>query len=154
LLRAAQADQLSILRVTALRFGDVAALSCLCALLAGCGAGGFSLEKAEVDKSLYTSSAPVAAKPYDADRLSDETTIRNAVTSADLETLSGQPLPWANAGTGARGQVTAIAESKQAGTLCRRFSATRENFDGVLMFRGETCMVGSGAWRMQDFESL
>lgn len=154
MLRAAQADQLSILRGAALRPGALAALSCLCALLAGCGAGGFSLAKAEVDKSLYTNSAPVAAKPFDADRLSDETTIRNAVTSADLETLSGQPLPWANAGTGARGQITAIAERKQAGTLCRRFSATRENFDGVLMFRGETCMVGSGAWRMQDFEAL
>lgn len=154
MLRVAQADQPSFLDGAALRFGNLAALSCLCALLAGCGAGGFSLAKAEVDKSLYTNSAPVAAKPYDADRLSDETTIRNAVTSADLETLSGQPLPWANAGTGARGQVTAIAESRQAGTLCRRFSATRENFDGVLMFRGETCMVGSGAWRMQNFEPL
>lgn len=154
MLRIAQADQPSFLDGAALRICKLAALAGLCASLAGCGAGGFTLAKAEVDKSLYTSSAPAPAKTFDADRLSDEATIRNAVTSADLETLSGQPLPWANAGTGARGQITAIAESKNAGTLCRRFSATRENFDGVIMYTGETCMVGAGAWRMQNFESL
>lgn len=123
-------------------------------MLGACGAGGFSLEKAEVDRSLYTSSAPAVAKTFDADKLSDESTIRNAVTSADLETLAGAPLPWANAGTGARGQITAISESKATGALCRRFSATREHFDGIMMFQGETCMAGPGAWRMQSFVSL
>lgn len=127
-------------------------------MLSACGAGGFTLQKAEVDRSLYTSSTsastPASEKPFDADRLSDEATIRNAVTSADLETLAGAPLPWANAGTGARGQITAIAENKNGGTLCRRFSATRETFDGVVMFKGEACMVGSGAWRIQSFEAL
>lgn len=131
----------------------LAALLCACIVLSACGAGGFSLEKAEVDKSLYTSNVPVAAAPYDADRHSDEATIRNAVTSADIETLAGAPLAWANAGTGARGQITGIAESKGEGTLCRRFNATRESFDGVRLYRGQTCMVGSGAWRMQSFEA-
>lgn len=152
--RAAQADQPSIFAGPGLRVVRHAVLLGVCALVSACGAGGFSLQKAEVDRSLYTSSSPAADKPFDADKLSDESTIRNAVTSADLETLAGSPLPWANAGTGARGQITAIAESKASGALCRRFSATREKFDGIAMYRGETCMAGAGAWRMQSFEAL
>ncbi|MBL8577408.1 MAG: hypothetical protein JNK47_09300 [Mesorhizobium sp.] len=139
----------------ALRAIPGVALLCAAAILSGCGAGGFSLEKAEVDRSLYTSSAPAATRTFDAERFSDEGTIRNAVTSADLETLGAAPLPWANAGTGARGQIIHIAEKKAPGTLCRQFSATRENFDGVTMFRGEACMVGtSGSWRMTSFDPV
>ena len=124
------------------------------ALLSACGSGGFSLQKAEVDRTFYTSHVDAPRTSSEVERLSDEATIRNAVTSADIETLNGAPLPWANAETGARGQVTGIAELKGKGTLCRSFSATRENFDGVAMFRGEACMVASGAWRMQSFEAL
>ena len=97
---------------------------------------------------------PAPRTTVEAERLSDEATIRNAVTSADIETLAGAPLPWANAETGARGQVTGIVETKGKGTLCRSFSATRESFDGVGMYKGEACMVASGAWRMQSFEAL
>jgi surface antigen len=122
--------------------------------LCACASGGFSLEKAEVDHTILTgdiseNGAPIA----DPERLSDEATIRNAVTSADLELLAGSSLSWANAGTGARGEITGIAEFRKQGTLCRRFSATRENFDGVAMFKGEACMVGSGSWRMESFQS-
>lgn len=150
--RAAQPDQPPISGGPVSHVPRVASLIGACMLLAACGAGGFSLKKAEVDRSLYTSDIPGSGKSVDAGRLSDEVTIRNAVTSADLESLSGAPLPWANAGTGARGEISAIAEFKnKKGTLCRRFDATRESFDGVALFRGETCMVGSGAWRMESF---
>jgi hypothetical protein len=88
------------------------------------------------------------------ERQSDEATIRNAVTSADIETLAGAPLPWANAETGARGQITGLSEVKGKGTLCRSFSATRESFDGIGMYKGEACMVASGAWRMRNFEAF
>ncbi|MEQ1942136.1 RT0821/Lpp0805 family surface protein [Mesorhizobium sp. VNQ89] len=151
--RAAQADQPAFFDGPELRALPGVALLCAVTMLTGCGAGGFSLEKAEVDRSLYTSSAPSTAGTFDAERFSDEATIRNAVTSADLETLGEAPLLWANAGTGARGQIMGIAEKKAPGTLCRQFSATRESFDGVAMFRGEACMVGtSGSWRMTSFE--
>lgn len=123
-------------------------------MLSACGAGGFSLEKAEVDRTFYTSNVSAPRTPVEAERLSDEATIRNAVTSADLETLSGRPLPWANADTGSRGQISDVAEIKGKGTLCRRFSASRESFDGVGMFKGEACMVSAGIWRMQSFEAL
>jgi hypothetical protein len=104
--------------------------------LVGCGAGGFSLEKA------------------DSDRDSDQTTIGNAVSSADIEQLGGQAVPWANAGTGSRGSITELAELKGRGQTCRRFKASRESFDGVAMFEGELCLAGAGGWRMQGFKAL
>jgi hypothetical protein len=151
LSRAAQADQPSIFGGPGLRAVPAAALLCASLLLSACGSGGFSLEKAEVDRTFYTSNVPAPRTPVEVERVSDEATIRNAVTSADVETLAGAPLPWANAETGARGQVTGIVETRGKGTLCRSFSATRESFDGVGMYRGEACMVASGAWRMQSF---
>ena len=152
--RAAQADQPSIFGGPGLRRYSVAAALCASILLSACGSGGFSLEKAEVDRTFYTSNVPAPRTPVEVERVSDEATIRNAVTSADVETLAGAPLPWANAETGARGQVTGIVETRGKGTLCRSFSATRESFDGVGMYRGEACMVASGAWRMQSFAAL
>ncbi|RWL16177.1 MAG: hypothetical protein EOR57_29095 [Mesorhizobium sp.] len=122
--------------------------------LAACGAGGFSLEQAEIDRTILTSSTPAAASPIDQDRASDQATIRNAVSSADIQELGGQAVPWANSDTGSRGSITELAESKDNGQLCRRFTASRESFDGVALFKGEVCLAGAGAWRMQDFKAL
>ena len=122
--------------------------------LAACGAGGFSLEKAEVDRSILTSSTSVPSAPVSSDRDSDQTTIGNAVSSADIEQLGGQAVPWANAGTGSRGSITGLAELKDNGQTCRRFKASRESFDGVAMFEGELCLSSAGGWRMQDFKAL
>ncbi|CCV12361.1 RT0821/Lpp0805 family surface protein [Mesorhizobium sp. STM 4661] len=122
--------------------------------LAACGGGGFSLEQAEVDRTILTSSTSAAASPIDQDRASDQTTIRNAVSSADIEELRGQAVPWANSDTGSRGSITELAEFKDSGQTCRRFTASRESFDGVALFKGEVCLAGAGAWRMQDFKAL
>ncbi|RWB07487.1 MULTISPECIES: RT0821/Lpp0805 family surface protein [unclassified Mesorhizobium] len=122
--------------------------------LAACGAGGFSLEQAEVDRTILTSSTPASALPIDQDRASDQATIRNAVSSADIQELAGQAVPWANSDTGSRGSITELAESRDNGQLCRRFTASRESFDGVALFKGEACLAGAGAWRMQDFKAL
>lgn len=122
--------------------------------LAGCGVGGFSLDKAEVDRSIVTGSTSTVARPADADRESDQVTIRNAVSSADIHELGGQAVPWANSGTGSRGTITGLAEFKDGGLVCRRFTATRESFDGVALFKGETCLTSAGAWNMQDFRAL
>ncbi|MBZ9894847.1 MULTISPECIES: RT0821/Lpp0805 family surface protein [unclassified Mesorhizobium] len=122
--------------------------------LAACGAGGFSLQKAEVDRSILTGSISAPAASADSDRDSDQTTIGNAVSSADIEQLGGQAVPWANAGTGSRGSITELAELKDGGQTCRRFKASRESFDGVAMFAGELCLASAGGWRMQDFRAL
>ena len=152
--RAAQADQPSIFGGANVSARSIAAVLFASAMLSGCGTGGFSLEKAEVDRTFYTSNIAAPRTPVEMERLSDEATIRNAVTSADVETLAGAPLPWANAETGARGQISGIVETRGKGTLCRAFSATRESFDGVGMLKGEACMIASGAWRMQSFDAL
>jgi hypothetical protein len=122
--------------------------------LAACGAGGFSLEKADVDRSIVTSSAPSSPAAPAADNDSDQTTIGNAVSSADIKELGGQAVPWANAGTGSRGAITELVELKDGGLTCRRFSATRESFDGVALYKGELCLAGAGGWRMQEFKPL
>lgn len=122
--------------------------------LAACGAGGFSLEKAEVDRSIITSSAPSSPTAPAADNDSDQTTIGNAVSSADIKELGGQAVPWANAGTGSRGAITELVELKDGGLTCRRFSATRESFDGVALYKGELCLADAGGWRMQEFKPL
>ena len=132
-----------------------AAAMALALPLAACGAGGFSLEKAEVDRSLVTSStnaSPAVAAASDKD--SDQTTIGNAVSSADIKELGGQAVPWANSGTGSRGAITELVELQHAGQTCRSFTATRESFDGVAMYKGELCMAGAGGWHMQAFTAL
>lgn len=135
-----------------------AAVVTLALPLAACGAGGFSLEKADVDRSIITSSAPSTqaspAVPASNDQDSDQTTIGNAVSSADIKELGGQAVPWANAGTGSRGSITELVELKDGGLTCRSFAATRESFDGVAMYKGELCMAGAGGWHMQEFKAL
>lgn len=132
-----------------------AALLTLALPLAACGAGGFSLQKAEVDRSIITASAPTSpTAPAASDQDSDQTTIGNAVSSADIKELGGQTVPWANAGTGSRGAITELVELKDGGLTCRRFSATRESFDGVALYKGELCLAEAGGWRMQEFKAL
>ncbi len=122
-------------------------------VLTGCGAGGFSLEKLDVDRSIVTSNVPAGAAAADAGLAADQMTIRNAVSSADIEEAAGRPLAWANVDTGSRGSITALAESRAGKELCRDFAATRESFDGVSLYRGRICMVGAGAWRIDDFRA-
>ena len=110
--RAAQADQPSIFGGATVSARSIAAVLFASAMLSACGAGGFSLEKAEVDRTFYTSNVAAPRTPVEMERLSDEATIRNAVTSADVETLAGAPLSWANAETGSRGQISGIVETR------------------------------------------
>ena len=83
--------------------------------------------------------------------MSDEMTIRNAVSSALVEELSPEGIGWANAETGSRGAISAITESRDSGYLCRVFTASRESFDGVRLYRGETCLGSAKLWVMKSF---
>ncbi len=122
-------------------------------VLGGCGVGGFSLDQADVDKSVLTSSVQTGSSSGEANLVADRATIRDAVSSADVETLAGGELAWANSGTGSRGTITGLKEDRNSGRLCRSFAATRESFDGVALFRGEACMVGAGVWRIEAFSA-
>ena len=104
---------------------------------------------AKVDRSLSTSAVPTAASTTTA--LSDEATVRNAVTSADLAKIGEAPLPWANAATGSAGVVSTIKEARNQGQVCREFTTTRHSYDGIAMFSGQACLTGSGDWLLTAF---
>lgn len=134
------------------------AAACLLAVLAlaGCGAKGFSIEDAVADRSIVTSSVPPqpAAVAADAVRTSDEATIRNAVSSAIVDEVGEGGIGWANAQTGSRGAIRTISETRDSGYLCRRFTASRESFDGVRLYRGETCLGAARLWVMKSFDQV
>jgi surface antigen len=122
--------------------------------LSGCASGGFSMKQAEVDRSLYTSNIPAAGKTKDTLQLSDEATVRDAVSSVDISTLGSSPLSWANTETGARGSITELAEYSDRSLLCRKFTTSRISFDGVKLYRGETCRGRTGGWLMHSFDAV
>jgi surface antigen len=102
-----------------------------------------------VDAGLTTQSTPASThRPTD----SDETTIRNAVSSADLGRLKGEPLPWANTDTGSAGVVTAISQTQAGEVTCRDFTTTSHSFNGIAKFRGTTCLTSTGEWKIVNFE--
>ena len=125
------------------------------AMLGGCASGGFNLSKADVDPSLVTGSTQSASSDKsESEQASDENTIRNAVSAADVSGLGGNPVPWANPETGSRGAISSLVEEKKGETLCRRFTTSRERFDGVAQYKGQVCMIAPGAWQVQGFDSL
>ncbi|WP_244509836.1 MULTISPECIES: RT0821/Lpp0805 family surface protein [Rhizobium] len=119
--------------------------------LGGCVGGGMDyLSSAKVDRSVSTGTVPTA--PVTTDSISDETTVRNAVTSADLQKLNGQTIPWANASTGSAGVIDTIVESNGSGVVCRQFRTTRHSYEGIASFSGRTCLVGQGIWQLLSFQ--
>nr|WP_244624836.1 RT0821/Lpp0805 family surface protein [Rhizobium daejeonense] len=102
-----------------------------------------------VDRSISTNT--VATK-RNTSSTSDELTVQNAVSSADLDKNAGNPLPWANAATGSAGVVTAIQEERDNGIVCRNFSTTRHSYEGIAYFAGKTCTTGSGQWQLMRFD--
>ncbi|HEV7254832.1 MAG TPA: RT0821/Lpp0805 family surface protein [Mesorhizobium sp.] len=121
-------------------------------LLAACSSTVDSLGVSGVDTASLTGSAGLA--PQEPEKLSDQATIRDAVSSADLEAAGANPLAWANTETGSRGAITALNERRDGGKLCRSFTTSRESYDGVAMYAGEACKTESGPWRMLDFKPL
>lgn len=85
------------------------------------------------------------------DSVSDETAVRDAVTSADLTNTEGQRLPWTNAATGSVGIIDAIVENTNSGVVCRQFRTTRHAYDGVFKYHGRACLVDNGRWQLLSF---
>lgn len=131
----------------------IAVLSALLlpALLTGCIGGGLGLKEAGVDPTILTGAVETTAGTDDGPQLSDQATIRNAVSSVDVETVGSTPLAWANADTGSRGAISGLVERMENGRLCRSFTTSREAFDGVSVHSGQACLVAPGAWRMERF---
>jgi surface antigen len=132
----------------------VGAILAAVALASGCAARGITLDKIAQDRSIITGSTGEQSRP-DPTQDSDEATIRNAVTSVDLEGLGvGESIGWNNTRTGSRGRVVEISEFREAGRPCRRFRTTRESYDGVALFAGEACLLSGSEWTMLSFRPL
>ncbi|MCP8895027.1 hypothetical protein KYK29_08805 [Shinella daejeonensis] len=112
-------------------------------MLSGCMGSLDLFSPGDVDTSVKTSSV----RPAGTESASDEATIRNAVSSADLDRAAGNPVPWANSTSGSAGVIDAITESKDdTGRLCRDFLTTRHSYQGIAYFRGKTCVGKTGEW--------
>jgi hypothetical protein len=105
----------------------------------------------KVDRSISTGTIP-GRKPKEPGTVSDEATVRNAVTSADLTKVGAASVPWANAVTGSAGVVSHIREARDEGHVCRDFTTTRHSYEGIAMFSGKACMTGSGDWMLTAFD--
>jgi len=131
----------------------VAVAVALAAPLAGCLGGGLGLgaDDKGVDPTLTSSVDDSYAALKNSQSVSDQVTIRNAVSAANLEALGPEPLAWANAETRSRGAITDLVETRSRDVLCRAFRTSRESFDGVAIFAGEACLGRDGAWYMRSF---
>jgi len=129
-----------------------AGLGALCIItlsLSGCMSAGLDLaDTANVDKSVSTGSVP---NSLNTDSLSDEITVRNAVSSADVAKTGGNPIPWANSSSGSAGVISSIEEDRSNGKICRRFTTTRHSYQGIAKFDGNTCLLGNGEWYLTSF---
>lgn len=105
----------------------------------------------KVDRTIATGTVPGAAQ-HTGTALSDEATVRNAVTSADLAKLNDASVPWANTATGSAGVVSQIREARNDGHICRDFMTTRHSYEGIAMFSGQACLTGSGDWMLTAFD--
>jgi len=123
--------------------------------LAGCSMTGRGLDETAVGAiAIVDDNATIASDPFRPaenaegaarDRLLDEDTIRNAVTSANLNDHDGA-VQWANQSTGSKGTITGIRQRKVAGQVCRSFDATRESYDGVTLYQGDLCLDRRTGW--------
>ena len=131
------------------RLASGASLLLALMILSGCVGSSLDLLGSGVDKSVSTSTVAAGAST---DSFSDEVTVRNAVTSADLSKMEGSPLPWANTATGSAGVVSSITEANEQGHVCRSFVTSRHSYRGIAKFAGKTCMAGDGNWQLLSFQ--
>ena len=121
--------------------------------LQGCAMKDFSIEKAVPDQATVTGSV-ARAQAVDTKGSSDQTTVRNIVSALNFTQWGSKPVPWSNPETGSQGTITAIAEKKNETGLCREFQTSRESFDGVMLYKGETCMQNGGQWTLKSFAPM
>jgi hypothetical protein len=123
-------------------------------LLASCM--GLGMDGADgADTKITTSSVDNPTTRAPADTVSDEATIRNAVTSADLSRMSQSvTIPWANTTTGSAGVINSIREENNGSYVCRTFITTRHSYRGISNYGGKACLVGSGDWQIIAFKEM
>ncbi|MCF3640166.1 hypothetical protein LXM94_09310 [Rhizobium sp. TRM95111] len=135
--------------ILCLRGPSVAGLLLSCTLLSGCMGSGLDFASGiKVDRSVKTSTIPGQIEER-----TDEATVRNAVSSADLALNAGKPIPWANTASGSAGVINRIVENRdEAGRTCRDFATTLHSYKGIANFTGKACMTRDGDWLTTTFD--
>jgi hypothetical protein len=119
------------------------------AVLSGCMSGLDLFSDSNVDTTVRTNTVTNG----NTERLSDEITVRNAVSSADILRTGGSPIPWANSASGSAGVISSIAENRDNnGRTCRDFVTTKHSYQGIANFSGRTCLGNSGEWLLLAFD--
>jgi hypothetical protein len=122
-------------------------------VLSGCMGGGLGLASLApaTDKTLTTGAIDENSRVQPD---SDETTVRNAVSSADISTPGPVAIPWANTSTGSAGVINAITEENNGSYVCRTFMTRRHSYRGVSNYGGKTCLIGNGEWKLISFKEI
>jgi hypothetical protein len=128
--------------------GVLAVMMCGTAL-SGCMSDLDLFSDSKVDTTVRTATV----QNGNSERLTDEITVRNAVSSVDLARAEGTAIPWANSASGSAGVISNIAENQDsAGRPCRDFVTTKHSYQGIANFTGRTCMGSSGEWLLLAFD--
>ena len=121
-------------------------------VLGACAARGPDWNGVAVDP-MTTSAVPVQASAQsDIYELSDSKVIREALAALPEGQSISEAIGWSNARTGSLGDIQSVEERNDEGVLCRTFTTSRETFEGVSLYYGESCRSPSGAWWMRRFE--
>ena len=136
--------------------GNIALVAGAALLVQACSLGGNTLDDTAIEiAALADSSAATTPNPFvenrdaeagERDRMVDEDTIRNAVTSAGDDAIETGTVTWSNPSTGSSGLVSGIEQRKVAGQICRSFKATRHAYDGVTLYQGDVCLDRRTGW--------
>lgn len=141
---AVTATRLALLRRTAI-------VAVAAALAHGC-VGGKS-DSSALDAVLTTATVPAeATDARDEGLVGDGQAILSALSSG--APAAETALPWENPESGARGLITAYSGEERDGRDCLDFTTTRENFDGIGLYKGTACEDAAGILRMRELTSL
>ncbi|MEL6920282.1 MAG: RT0821/Lpp0805 family surface protein [Pseudomonadota bacterium] len=134
--------------------------------LSGCAVSGNAIDDAGLTSSTLSmaeATPTIATNPFEpqqgateteTDRMLDEDTLRLAVTTLDVATLSAEGAPWANASTGTNGRIINVSERIVADQKCRSFEATRRAYDGISLYQGEMCLDPRSGWWTRSLTNL
>jgi|EndMetStandDraft_4_1072995.scaffolds.fasta_scaffold241306_2 hypothetical protein len=133
---------------------QIVAAAIMPVLLTGCMSDGLGVPGFNSTDKKLTTSAVQTNYQAPADTISDESTVRNAVSSADISKPGPVTIPWANTSTGSAGVINSMTEENNGSYVCRVFTTTRHSYRGISNFGGKACLVGSGEWQMISFKEI
>jgi len=111
-------------------------------------------EKYAPDQTITGATFPAEAGLDDERLRGDGRIIRDHVIKVSLsDPVNRQGMVWENDVTGSRGMISNIQPVREGEHQCRTFEATRESFDGVLVYEGKACDTSNGGWILSHFEA-